>query len=86
MDSWTHGPFLLSAAPGAGKTRPALELARRELRSGQAGAVVVACPTAPLTRQWARAASELGVQLAQATLDQLERSVELLVGKLTSKR
>jgi superfamily II DNA or RNA helicase len=64
MDSWTHGPFLLSAAPGAGKTRPALELARRELRSGQAGAVVVACPTAPLTRQWARAASELGVQLA----------------------
>jgi superfamily II DNA or RNA helicase len=64
MDQWRDGPFLLSAAPGAGKTRPALELARRELGTGAIGSVVVACPTAPLTRQWARAAAELGVQLA----------------------
>ena len=64
MGSWTAGSFLLSAAPGAGKTRPALELARAELRSGQSTGVVIACPTAPLTRQWARAASTLGVHLA----------------------
>jgi superfamily II DNA or RNA helicase len=64
MDRWERGSFLLSAAPGAGKTRPALELARRELASGAIGSVVVACPTGPLTRQWARAASQLGVELA----------------------
>jgi superfamily II DNA or RNA helicase len=57
-------PFLISAAPGAGKTRPALEFARTQLQSGAATAVVVACPTAPLTRQWARAAHELGIDLA----------------------
>jgi superfamily II DNA or RNA helicase len=54
----------VSAAPGAGKTRPALEFARAQLESGNAGAVVVACPTAPLTRQWARAAHDLGLDLA----------------------
>jgi superfamily II DNA or RNA helicase len=64
MDRWESGPFLLSAAPGAGKTRPALELARQQLDAGTAGAVVVACPTAPLTRQWARAAHDLGIDLA----------------------
>jgi len=64
MDTWERGPFLLSAAPGAGKTRPALELARRQLDSGAATSVLVACPTGPLTRQWARAASQLGVELA----------------------
>jgi superfamily II DNA or RNA helicase len=67
MERWERGSFLLSAAPGAGKTRPALELARRELAAGAAGSVVVACPTAPLTRQWARAASRLGVELAVDT-------------------
>ncbi|MGH2859710.1 MAG: DEAD/DEAH box helicase, partial [Solirubrobacteraceae bacterium] len=65
MEPWESGPFLLSAAPGAGKTRPALELARRALQeSGAARSVVVACPTAPLTRQWARAAHDLGLDLA----------------------
>ena len=64
MAGWANGPFLLSAAPGAGKTRPALELARRELACGAVSSVVIACPTAPLTRQWARAASELGIELA----------------------
>jgi superfamily II DNA or RNA helicase len=64
MSRWESGPFLLSAAPGAGKTRPALEFARRQLATGAAGAVVVACPTAPLTRQWARAAHDLGIDLA----------------------
>ncbi len=64
MEAWQDGPFLVSAAPGAGKTRPALELARRALSAGSADAVLVACPTAPLTRQWALAASKLGIQLA----------------------
>jgi superfamily II DNA or RNA helicase len=64
MARWESGPFLLSAAPGAGKTRPALEFARRQLEAGTATAVVVACPTAPLTRQWARAAHDLGIDLA----------------------
>jgi superfamily II DNA or RNA helicase len=63
LDSWQDGPFLVSAAPGAGKTRPALELARRMLTAGQASSVAVLCPTTPLTRQWAGAAAELGVQL-----------------------
>jgi superfamily II DNA or RNA helicase len=64
MDSWIDGTLLISAAPGAGKTRPSLEFVRRELVAGRLGSVIVACPTAPLTRQWARAAHELGVDLA----------------------
>ena len=64
MARWEQGPFLVSAAPGAGKTRPAIELARRELAEKRAHSVVIACPTAPLTRQWARAASALGLELA----------------------
>jgi superfamily II DNA or RNA helicase len=64
MADWEDGPFLLSAAPGAGKTRPALEFARAQLNAGAISAVVVACPTAPLTRQWARAAHDLGLDLA----------------------
>jgi superfamily II DNA or RNA helicase len=63
LDGWQDGPFLISASPGAGKTRPALELARKMLSSGQAGRVVVLCPTTPLTRQWAGAGAQLGVQL-----------------------
>ncbi len=63
LAGWRDGPFLVSAAPGAGKTRPALELARRMLASGEASRVTVLCPTTPLTRQWAAAAAELGVQL-----------------------
>ncbi len=64
MVAWERGSFLISAAPGAGKTRPALEFAQRELAAGRARSVVVACPTAPLTRQWARAAHGLGLDLA----------------------
>ena len=63
MEAWESGSFLISAAPGAGKTRPALEFARRELDSRRAEAVVIACPTAPLTRQWARAAHQQGLDL-----------------------
>src|SRR4051812_17551532 len=64
MGAWSSGPFLVSAAPGAGKTRPALELARTLLRERAVQRVAVVCPTAPLTRQWAAAAARLGVHLA----------------------
>jgi superfamily II DNA or RNA helicase len=64
MRAWSAGPFLLSAAPGAGKTRPALQLARELLRAGVVRRVVVVCPTTPLTRQWAAVAARLGVHLA----------------------
>jgi superfamily II DNA or RNA helicase len=64
LETWGGGPFLISAAPGAGKTRPALELARRLLAARAVARVVVVCPTTPLTRQWARAAGKLGVHLA----------------------
>jgi superfamily II DNA or RNA helicase len=63
LDGWHDGPFLVSAAPGSGKTRPALELAARLLGRGEANGVVVLCPTTPLTRQWAATAAALGVQL-----------------------
>jgi superfamily II DNA or RNA helicase len=64
MGTWRAGSFLISAAPGAGKTRPSLEFARRELAAGRITSVVIACPTAPLTRQWARAAHDAGLDLA----------------------
>jgi superfamily II DNA or RNA helicase len=64
MSSWHQGPFLLSAAPGAGKTIPSLVYARKLLDAGIVTRVHVVCPTTPLTRQWAEAAGRLGVQLA----------------------
>jgi superfamily II DNA or RNA helicase len=63
LASWDGGPFLISAAPGAGKTRPALELARRLLAARRVTRVAVLCPTTPLTRQWAAVAGRLGVHL-----------------------
>ena len=69
MRSWTSGPFLISAAPGAGKTRPALELARQLLRDRAVRRVVVVCPTTPLTAQWAQAAGRLGIHLAPDAIE-----------------
>jgi superfamily II DNA or RNA helicase len=63
LADWRDGPFLISAAPGAGKTRPALELAKRLLAQRAVSRVAVLCPTTPLTRQWASTAATLGVQL-----------------------
>ncbi len=63
LADWQGGPFLISAAPGAGKTRPALELAAELLGRAVIRRVAVLCPTTPLTRQWAAAAAALGVQL-----------------------
>jgi superfamily II DNA or RNA helicase len=64
MSGWHEGPFLLSAAPGAGKTIPSLVYARKLLDAGIVTRVHVVCPTTPLTRQWAEAAGRIGVQLA----------------------
>ncbi len=64
LADWHEGPFLLSAAPGAGKTIPSLVYAHGLLRAGVIKRVHVICPTTPLTRQWAEAAGRLGVQLA----------------------
>ncbi len=63
MSAWNDGTFLLSAAPGAGKTIPSLVFARRLLDAGIVRRVHVLCPTTPLTHQWAEAAGRLGVQL-----------------------
>ena len=60
---WSDGPFLIAAAPGAGKTRPALVLAAELLRRKEIDRVAVVCPTAPLTRQWAAAAAFVGLDL-----------------------
>ena len=63
MARWNGGSFLISAAPGAGKTRPAIEQARRLLSEKLVDRVVLVCPTTPLTRQWAAAAGRLGLHL-----------------------
>ncbi len=63
MRAWRSGALLVAAAPGAGKTRPALVFARELLRAGAVRRIVVVAPTAPLTRQWAGAAGRLGVHL-----------------------
>ena len=60
---WRSGPFLIAAAPGAGKTRPAVVLARELLRRREIDRVAVVCPTAPLTQQWASAAAHAGLNL-----------------------
>jgi hypothetical protein len=47
MAAWTTGPFLLSAAPGAGKTRPALEQARRDQIVGRFVRTISGRPAEP---------------------------------------
>ncbi len=63
LAAWDTGPFLIAAAPGAGKTIPSLVFARRLLDAGVVRRVAVVCPTTPLTRQWAEAAAQIGVSL-----------------------
>jgi superfamily II DNA or RNA helicase len=63
LEGWYEGVFLISATPGAGKTRPALLFARAQFMTRRLTGLVVVCPTAPLTRQWARAAHEVGLSL-----------------------
>jgi superfamily II DNA or RNA helicase len=63
LAGWESGPFLISAAPGAGKTIPSLVFARGLLDAGAVRRVAVICPTTPLTRQWAEAAAQVGLAL-----------------------
>ncbi len=55
--------FLVSATPGAGKTRFALNIARRLLDSGAVERVAVVAPTDALRQQWADQAAEVGLDL-----------------------
>jgi superfamily II DNA or RNA helicase len=55
--------FLVSATPGAGKTRFALALAQRLLDEGTVSRVAVIVPTDALRQQWADAAGQAGLAL-----------------------
>lgn len=55
--------FLVSATPGAGKTRFALSMANRLLDERTVDRVVVVVPTDALRQQWADAAGAAGVSL-----------------------
>jgi superfamily II DNA or RNA helicase len=55
--------FLVTATPGAGKTRFALSLARRLQSEGTVKRVVVVVPTDALRQQWADEAAPFGLDL-----------------------
>jgi superfamily II DNA or RNA helicase len=55
--------FLLSATPGAGKTRFALDLARDLLTAGQIERVIVVVPSDTLRQQWADQGDSYGIPL-----------------------
>ncbi|CAI7977919.1 Helicase ATP-binding domain-containing protein [Frankia sp. Hr75.2] len=55
--------FLAVATPGAGKTTFALEIAADLLAAGEVRSVTVVAPTEHLKRQWANAASAVGIDL-----------------------
>lgn len=55
--------FLVTATPGAGKTRMALSLARRLMDEGTVRRVVIVVPTDALRQQWADEAAPFGVNL-----------------------
>jgi superfamily II DNA or RNA helicase len=63
---WTpkddHG-FLVEATPGAGKTRFAIEAARRLLAARAIERIVVAVPTGRLEGQWAEDFSDAGISI-----------------------
>jgi superfamily II DNA or RNA helicase len=63
LDRPDRTPFLVAAAPGAGKTMPSLQHAKRSLASGEVERVVVLTPTTALTQQWAVKAHELGLTI-----------------------
>lgn len=54
--------FLCEAMPGAGKTKPACEIAARALRTGRARRIFVVVPTERLKVQWQRALDSFGLQ------------------------
>ncbi|MQY06753.1 hypothetical protein ACRB68_48490 [Actinomadura sp. RB68] len=64
-DGRQPGPrdFLTVATPGAGKTTFALRLARELLERRIVQAITIVCPTEHLKRQWAEAASRVGIKI-----------------------
>lgn len=58
--------FLVTATPGAGKTRFALALAGRLLQRRAIDRLIVVCPTDHLRTQWADAAARAGIPLDAA--------------------
>lgn len=59
--------FLVTATPGAGKTKMALSLARRLLDERTVQRVVVVVPTDALRQQWADEATAFGIDLMPVT-------------------
>lgn len=58
--------FLVTACPGAGKTRMALKAARELLDSGEINRVIVVAPTIAVRKQWASEAMQFGMDLTEA--------------------
>jgi len=61
----TGTDFLVTACPGAGKTRMALKAARALVDDGTVDRVVVVAPTKAVRSQWAREARRFGLDLTQ---------------------
>lgn len=55
--------FLVTACPGAGKTRMALEAARRMMDAGDIDRLIVIAPTKAVRDQWKSVAASMGVDL-----------------------
>ena len=55
--------FLVSATPGAGKTRFALDLARDLVTAGEVERIAIVVPTDPLRTQWADEGDAFGLHL-----------------------
>lgn len=58
--------YLISATPGAGKTRGSLQLAKSLLDEGTVDWIMVVVPTDPLRDQWPETATALGLDLIPA--------------------
>lgn len=55
--------FLVTACPGAGKTRMALEAARRMMETGEIDRLIVIAPTKAVRDQWKSVAAGMGIDL-----------------------
>lgn len=56
--------FLVEATPGAGKTRFAIEAARRLLKAARIERIVIAVPTARLEEQWSEEFGRVGITVS----------------------
>ncbi len=76
--------FLVTATPGAGKTRFALALAARLLARRAIDRLIVVCPTDHLRTQWADAAGRAGIPLDAALSNSIGPVRPDLVGYVTT--